>query len=98
MNFYSAPDEAKGNHLLVPDAQIASAVEVAKQASLDALATSIELWLTDFRQDLAALEVPASILMAEDDPVIPFDDFRQWRLPPSAGLEVARCINGLLLR
>ena len=23
-------------------------------------------------------------------PVIPFDDFRQWRLPPSAALEVAR--------
>ena len=24
------------------------------------------------------------------DPVIPFDDFRQWRLPPSAALEVTR--------
>jgi predicted alpha/beta-fold hydrolase len=39
---------------------------------------------------LAALDVPASILMAEDDPVIPFDDFRNWRLPAQAELEVAR--------
>jgi len=39
---------------------------------------------------LAALPVPASILMAQDDPVIPFDDFRDWRLPPGARLEVAR--------
>ena len=39
---------------------------------------------------LAALPVPASVLMAQDDPVIPFDDFRQWRLPPSAALEVTR--------
>jgi len=39
---------------------------------------------------LAGLEVPASILMAQDDPVIPFDDFRHWRLPAQAELEVAR--------
>ncbi|WP_372017780.1 YheT family hydrolase [Pseudoxanthomonas sp. 10H] len=39
---------------------------------------------------LAALEVPASILMAEDDPVIPFEHFRRWRLPAQAELEVAR--------
>ena len=39
---------------------------------------------------LAALDVPASILMAEDDPVIPYDDFRDWRLPAAATLEVAR--------
>ena len=39
---------------------------------------------------LATLGVPASILMAEDDPVIPFDDFHRWRLPATAELEVAR--------
>ncbi|KAF1697483.1 alpha/beta fold hydrolase [Pseudoxanthomonas daejeonensis] len=39
---------------------------------------------------LATLGVPANILMAEDDPVIPFDDFHRWRLPPTAQLEVAR--------
>ena len=39
---------------------------------------------------LAALQIPASILMAEDDPVIPYEDFRHWRLPAQAELEVAR--------
>ncbi|WP_411833566.1 YheT family hydrolase [Pseudoxanthomonas mexicana] len=38
---------------------------------------------------LAGLRVPADILMAEDDPVIPFDSFRHWRLPPLARLEIA---------
>jgi predicted alpha/beta-fold hydrolase len=39
---------------------------------------------------LAALRVPAHILMAEDDPVIPFEHFRALRLPPSATLEVSK--------
>lgn len=38
---------------------------------------------------LAALTVPAHILMAEDDPVIPFDTFRDWALPAHATLEIA---------
>ena len=39
---------------------------------------------------LAQLAVPADILMAEDDPVIPFADFQAWQLPVSARLETAR--------
>lgn len=39
---------------------------------------------------LSALEVPADILMARDDPVIPFTSFRHWRLPAHARLEIAR--------
>ncbi|KAA8919114.1 alpha/beta fold hydrolase [Xanthomonas sacchari] len=39
---------------------------------------------------LQGLRVPADILMAEDDPVIPLDDFRSWRLPDLARLEIAR--------
>lgn len=38
---------------------------------------------------LAALSAPASILMAEDDPVIPVDGFRQIQLPANARLEIA---------
>ncbi|MFC3551907.1 YheT family hydrolase [Lysobacter cavernae] len=38
---------------------------------------------------LAALQVPASILMAADDPVIPVAGFDELRLPPSARLEIA---------
>lgn len=39
---------------------------------------------------LDGLAVPVDILMAQDDPVIPFEDFRAWRLPPIARLEIAR--------
>jgi predicted alpha/beta-fold hydrolase len=38
---------------------------------------------------LAGLQVPTSILMAADDPVIPFADFRALRLPASTRLEVS---------
>lgn len=39
---------------------------------------------------LAGLEVPASVLTAADDPVIPVDDFAALGLPPGARLEIAR--------
>lgn len=38
---------------------------------------------------LARLQVASDILMAQDDPVIPFDDFQHWHLPASAHLEIA---------
>lgn len=39
---------------------------------------------------LAALQVPADILMAEDDPVIPVAEFGALVLPPSVRLDIAR--------
>ena len=39
---------------------------------------------------VARLQVPADILMAADDPVIPLAEFRALRLPPSAHLEITR--------
>lgn len=38
---------------------------------------------------LAALEVPVRILTAEDDPIIPVEDFRALRLPAHSRLEIA---------
>ncbi len=38
---------------------------------------------------LAGLQVPVSILMATDDPVIPVEDFHHLQLPPTARLEIA---------
>ncbi len=38
---------------------------------------------------LAGLQVPVSILTAEDDPVIPVADFRRLQLPPHSRLEIA---------
>lgn len=40
-------------------------------------------------QRLAALQVPVSILMAADDPVIPVDEFRALALPAHARLEIS---------
>ncbi|MCF7222898.1 YheT family hydrolase [Marilutibacter chinensis] len=39
---------------------------------------------------LSALQVPASILMAEDDPVIPVEGFRALQLPAPVRLEISR--------
>ena len=38
---------------------------------------------------MAGLDVPASVLMAADDPVIPVADFHGWTLPAHARLEIA---------
>lgn len=40
-------------------------------------------------ETLAAMRVPASILTAADDPVIPVADFRALRLPPQVELDIA---------
>ncbi|KAF1013363.1 MAG: hypothetical protein GAK31_03512 [Stenotrophomonas maltophilia] len=42
---------------------------------------------------LAMLQVPADILMAQDDPVIPYTSFGDWQLPLQARLETA-CWGG----
>ncbi|GAA4857411.1 YheT family hydrolase [Luteimonas vadosa] len=42
------------------------------------------------RERLATLDVPADLLMSEDDPVIPVSDFLALELPPAAHLEIAR--------
>ncbi|EKU23598.1 esterase/lipase/thioesterase family enzyme [Xanthomonas translucens pv. graminis ART-Xtg29] len=55
-------------------------------ASLDAYFESYSI----AGERLRTLSVPADILMAEDDPVIPLDDFRNLRLPTLARLEIAR--------
>ena len=38
---------------------------------------------------LAALDVPVDLLTAEDDPVIPVEEFRALRLPDTANVEIA---------
>ncbi|RBL04088.1 alpha/beta hydrolase, partial [Xanthomonas oryzae pv. oryzae] len=54
---------------------------------------SLEAYFDSYSIDgerLANLQVPVDILMAEDDPVIPFADFAAWQLPAHAQLEIAR--------
>ncbi|MBN6150669.1 alpha/beta fold hydrolase [Xanthomonas sp. AmX2] len=55
-------------------------------ASLDAYFDSYSIAGARLRE----LAVPADILMAEDDPVIPLEDFRAWELPAQARLDIAR--------
>lgn len=69
-NFFSVPADG-GARLMVPQETVLSSIEVAHQASLDALATSIELWLTDFRADLAALGVPTLVIHGDGDQIVP---------------------------
>lgn len=40
-------------------------------------------------QRIAALQVPSSVLMAADDPVIPVDGFHQWPLPAHSQLHIS---------
>lgn len=70
-NFYSIP--GGGGRLMVAPEQVSASVEVARQASLGALATSIQLWLTDFRQDLAAMGVPTLVIHGAGDQIVPFE-------------------------
>ena len=53
---------------------------------------SVELYFDGYSiagDRLAALQVPTSILTAEDDPVIPVGDFRRARLAPGTRLEIS---------
>jgi predicted alpha/beta-fold hydrolase len=53
---------------------------------------SLERYLDGYSiagERLAALQVPARILTAEDDPIIPVTDFHALRLPPHSRLEIA---------
>lgn len=67
-NFYSTPEA-----LMVPTEQIVDSVVLAKQASPEAMSRSIGLWLTDFREDLAALKVPTLVIHGAGDQVVPFE-------------------------
>lgn len=54
---------------------------------------SVEAYFDGYRislDRLSALAVPADILTAADDPVIPVEDFHALRLPDSARVEIAR--------
>ena len=54
---------------------------------------SVEAYFDGYRisrERLAGLQVPADILTAADDPVIPVEDFHALELPASARVEIAR--------
>lgn len=71
-NFYSAADQDKGSTLMVAPAVIERSLAIAQQADIRALSETIPLWLTDFRPDLAKLNVPVLVIHGEGDQVVPF--------------------------
>ena len=90
----------RAKQTLFPDAELFSREELG--GDLRGLTRSLVLRHTDFGSlenyldgysiagdALASLRVPATILTAADDPVIPIDDFRVLRLPPNVELDIA---------
>ena len=71
MKFYSVPFD--GGRLMAPKEQVIISLEVANQANLQALETSIGLWLTDFRADLASVSVPTLVIHGDGDQIVPFE-------------------------
>lgn len=71
-NFLSIPD-GDGSRLMVSQDVVDQAVEVAQQASLDALVATIGTWLTDFRSDLLGAPVPTLVIHGMGDQIVPFE-------------------------
>jgi len=90
----------RAKQALFPDSELFSREEL--DSDLRGLTRSLVLRHTDFGSlenyldgysiagaTLSALRVPATILTAEDDPVIPIADFRSLKLPPQIELDIA---------
>ncbi len=71
-NFYSIPTADGGTRLVVSEQQIDASIGIAQQANVNALAACIPLWLTDFRADLAKLDIPTLVIHGEGDQIVPF--------------------------
>ena len=91
----------RAKHALFPDTELFSNDEL--KGDLSGLTRSLVLRHTDFGSldnyldgysiagsALASLRVPATILTAADDPVIPIADFRALKLPAHVELDIAR--------
>lgn len=70
-NFYAIPS-GDGPRLMVGEDVIDEALRIAKQGRLEALSACIRLWLTDFRTDLAAFDVPTLVIHGLGDQIVPF--------------------------
>ncbi|MGI5952283.1 MAG: alpha/beta fold hydrolase, partial [Brooklawnia sp.] len=90
-NFYSVPT-AGDSTLMVPEQQIIESLQVARQASPEALVRSIALWLTDFRTDLAALDVPTLVIHGDGDQIVPFEASGK-RMPQYVGQAEVKLIE-----
>ncbi|MET7339114.1 alpha/beta hydrolase [Nonomuraea sp. NPDC005650] len=95
-NFYNT-DENLGGRL--SEEALCNSWNVAAGASWYASSAVVPTWLTDFRGDLAAIDVPALILHGTGDRILPIDatarEFHK-RVPQADYVEIEGAPHGLL--
>jgi pimeloyl-ACP methyl ester carboxylesterase len=67
-NFFSANGE-----FLITEEQLQQVLDLTRQADLHAAASCIVSWLTDFRDDLAQVSVPALVIHGDADGIVPIE-------------------------
>lgn len=95
-NFYNL-DETLGSR--ISEAAVRGSWSVAAGASWFASSAVVDSWLTDFRTDIAKIDVPALILHGTADRILPIDatarEFTK-RLPSADYVEIEGAPHGLL--
>lgn len=95
-NFYNT-DEFLGNRL--SEEALRNSWNVAAGASWYASSAAVPTWVTDFRDDIPKIDVPALILHGTADRILPIDvtarEFRE-RLPQAEYVEIEGAPHGLL--
>lgn len=95
-NFYNL-DETLGSR--ISEAAVRASWSLAAGASWFASSAVVQSWLTDFRDDIAKVEVPSLILHGTADRILPIDaTAREFvkRLPSADYVEVEGAPHGLL--
>ncbi|MFF2495645.1 alpha/beta fold hydrolase [Agromyces sp. NPDC058064] len=95
-NFYNL-DETLGSR--ISEAAVRASWNTAASASWFASSAVVQSWLTDFRDDIAKVEVPSLILHGTADRILPIDaTAREFvkRLPSADYVEIEGAPHGLL--
>ena len=95
-NFYNL-DETLGSR--ISEAAVRGSWNTAASASWFASSAVVQSWLTDFRDDIAKIEVPSLILHGTADRILPIDaTAREFvkRLPSADYVEIEGAPHGLL--
>lgn len=95
-NFYNL-DETLGSR--ISEAAVRASWSLAAGASWFASSAVVQSWLTDFRDDIAKIEVPSLILHGTADRILPIDaTAREFvkRLPSADYVEIEGAPHGLL--
>lgn len=95
-NYYNL-DENRGSR--ISEDAVRASWAVATGASWFAASAVIDTWLTDFRDDIAKIDVPSLIMHGTGDRIVPIDASSRElakRLPDAEYVEIAGAPHGLL--